>query len=657
MRFTNALAPVTLLTALALTGCSAGFNPTLVDIPEQTAIGTISGSAYGGQQPIVGAKIYLYAAGTGGYGGNGIAASTANASVSLLKSPGYVTTDVNGYFNITGDYTCTVGQQVYMVSLGGQPTTGTTNTAAGLMAVLGQCPASGSLAQQTPNVYMNEVTTVAAAYALAGFASDATHISSGAQVVTTSPLVFTLAGQGIANAFANAAQMADISTPSGSSGPSTNNGGALPTTPGGNGTVPQAEINTIANILATCVNSNGATAPCNTLFADARSGGGTTGTMATNTATAATYLAQHPYSAYIGTLFNLVGSSAAPFTPALTTAPNDFTVQIAFTGGGLSQSTRLAVDGSGNVWVASKGNNSLNEFSPLGVPLSGSTGFTGGGLNGPSSVAVDASGNVWVGDVATGYLSKFSSAGVSLAGTTGFFGNGDMQPYNLAIDTNGYVWVDNYTFATVSKVSSTGTEVLNTNDAGELQQTDGIAIDASNNVWIADGQDYEIDVLNNSTGLDDIQARKADSGEITCSYSCHFIELSAGSAPTAWISDITSELSSSTTSPTSAHNYTGGGLSTSTSNILDGAGNIWVTNLNTTVSEFNSAGTAITPSTGYTTSLTQTYGIVVDGSGDVWVTDNGTPTGTQLAEFIGAATPTVTPLVQAVINNNIAGKP
>ena len=45
-----------------------------------------------------------------------------------------------------------------------------------------------------------------------------------------------------------AANLADLAT-----------GAALSTTPAGNGTVPQSTINTIANILATCVNSTGST--------------------------------------------------------------------------------------------------------------------------------------------------------------------------------------------------------------------------------------------------------------------------------------------------------------------------------------------------------------------------------------------------------------
>ena len=88
---------------------------------------------------------------------------------------------------------------------------------------------------------MNEVSTIATAYAIAGYATDATHVSSSGS---------TLAATGIANAFASVTNLETLNT-----------GVALATTPvanGGNGTVPQSEINTLANILASCVNSSGA---------------------------------------------------------------------------------------------------------------------------------------------------------------------------------------------------------------------------------------------------------------------------------------------------------------------------------------------------------------------------------------------------------------
>jgi len=68
---------------------------------------------------------------------------------------------------------------------------------------------------------------------------------------------------------------------------SLSSGGALATTPAGNGTAPQAQIHTIANILAACINTaSRSSEACTTLFANAISGG-STGTTATDTATAA----------------------------------------------------------------------------------------------------------------------------------------------------------------------------------------------------------------------------------------------------------------------------------------------------------------------------------------------------------------------------------
>jgi hypothetical protein len=58
----------------------------------------VKGLVHGGQQPVTGAQVYLYATGITGYGA---------ASSSLLTTPGgYVTNDANGDFDITNDYIC-----------------------------------------------------------------------------------------------------------------------------------------------------------------------------------------------------------------------------------------------------------------------------------------------------------------------------------------------------------------------------------------------------------------------------------------------------------------------------------------------------------------------------------------------------------------------
>src|ERR1039458_6881805 len=323
------------LLPLALTGCT--LSTTAAPTPE--AGPAISGTVHGGQNPIIRAHVYLFAANTSGYGNASASLLTAGTGRTLDSSGGatngdyYVTTaGAGGTFSITGDYSCTAGQQVYLYAVGGDPGLGTgTNPAAGLMAALGNCPGGTSaFASGTPFVFMNEVSTVAAAYAFAGFATDAVHVSSSGT---------TAAKLGIANAFINA----EILQTSGVANPYPPPGVGYY---GGPGSVPQAEINTLGNILAACVNSNGTGSACTTLFANAESGG-TTGNLPADTATAAINIAHNPVAA-LTALYGLP-SATAPFGPALTAQPNDFTLAIYY-GAGTSGYGPLVADASGNIW-------------------------------------------------------------------------------------------------------------------------------------------------------------------------------------------------------------------------------------------------------------------------------------------------------------------
>ena len=194
-----------LVAALSLTGCAASFDPA-TSRPSLAETGAVSGTAFGGRQPVSGARIYMLQANNTAYAGQGIAASSANASTSLLTSCDgsdaigfYVLTSASGAFNLNGHTAaCTSGEQVYLLSLGGKPDGVNTNTAAGLMAVLGTC---GTDFSSSTTVNMNEVSTIAAAYAMAGFATDATHVGySGSALGRT----------GISNAFASAKLLYDM---------------------------------------------------------------------------------------------------------------------------------------------------------------------------------------------------------------------------------------------------------------------------------------------------------------------------------------------------------------------------------------------------------------------------------------------------------------
>src|SRR3984957_5015683 len=429
-----------------------------------------SGTVLHGQVPLTGAHVYLFAANTIGYG---------NASISLLESAltgasdaagAYVTTASDGSFALTGDYTCTANTEVYLYALGGDAGSGN-NPASGLLAVLGNCPTSGSFSA-TGKITVNEVSTIAAAYAMAGFTTDATHVSSSGTA---------LAQTGIANAFANAASLADLAT-----------GTALTATPVGNGIAPQSEIDTLADILAACVGATNASS-CASLFEIATADGTTTGTLPTDTASAAINIAHHP-GVNVAALYTLAGASTT-FTPALAAPPNDLTVALVFTlsdGGTLISGANgehpIAIDAEGSVWLTDPIQTSVLKFSNSGALLSPAAGYTGGGLKYLGSIAIDNSGNAWITNgmsnvpQPTGTVVELSNTGAVLSPSPGF---GPLTPYyavSIAIDRSGNAWVPYGTG--VAGLSSSGTIIsANANPPGASLGVGGIAIDVAGNIW------------------------------------------------------------------------------------------------------------------------------------------------------------------------------
>ena len=292
-----------LLASLAvglMSGCSAKFVPSAVQ-PNETPIGNIQGSVHGGQAPITGAQIYLFAAGTGGYGTSATSLIRSTAPNAFEDGNGnyYVLTDGNGNFALGGDYTCTEGTQVYAVAVGGNPGMGGTvnNTAIVQMAGLAQCPAAGNLAAQVPRLTINEITTVAFAYAMGGFGSNAFNISSNAAHSAGSATA-------IANAMANANNIVSVQWGL----PQTAANGNL------NSVIPQAKLYSLANILATCVNTSSASSSsCTSLFSAAQS---STGVVATDEANAIFNIVHNPANtsaspSRVDSIWNLT-----PATPA-----------------------------------------------------------------------------------------------------------------------------------------------------------------------------------------------------------------------------------------------------------------------------------------------------------------------------------------------------
>jgi PKD repeat protein len=583
---------------------TTGVGVTIAVAPLTSA--ALTGVVTSGLTPIAAAKVYLLAANTAGYGA--ISASLLSAAqTGASDSVGaYVTTDRNGNFSLTGEYSCVSGQQLYLYALGGNKSV---NASSGLLAAIGSCPASGASAIYAT---VNEVTTVATAYAIAGFATDAIHVASSGTA---------LAKVGVANAFANAANLATLST-----------GVALATTPAGNGTVPQTEINTLANILASCVE----TASCTTLFTTATSDGTITGTVPSETATAAINIAHHPGS-NITTLYAL--ATSAVYSPRLASVSEDFTIVLSFTGG-VSEENRMAIDGSGNVWVANYSGNSVTKFSSTGAILSGLNGFTDGGLNNPCGIAIDGSNNAWISNYSGNSVTKLSNSGAVLSGANGYTGGGLNASCIIAIDGSGNAWTTNYSTNSVTEISSLGTALSGIRGyiGGGLYSPHGIAIDGSGNAWISNGASETVAELS-TTG----SVLSGSSGISLGTFVPPFFTtgLAVDGSGNAWVVYSVGVAKLSNGRKSLSNWYTQG---FPVSIAIDGSGNAWVSDqMACTIAEYTSFGdSGEFGYSGMSSGNSCNYDVAVDGSGNVWATDNN---GSGVVELLGIATPVITPIV------------
>jgi hypothetical protein len=626
---------------LVLTGCGGSSTPAPVAKPDGPGL-ALSGKAMDALQPIVGAHVYLFAANTTGYGMASVPLLSAAGTGYADSLGGYVLTASDGTFTIPGGYTCKSTDQIYAYVLGGNAGLGS-NSAIGELAVVGACPLTFST--RPSFVWINEVTTIAAAYAIAGFANDATHVSSSGTA---------LAQTGITNAFAAAANLASLTS-----------GTALNNIPSGNASVPQSEINTLANLLAACIHSaSSVSSGCTTLLSNTEAGN----IVPTDSATAAINIAHSPAS-NVAALYALQ-SSSSPYSPALTTGPNDFSVAINFTTVVSGGTNGLAADAAGNIWLTNglyslmtlsstgsvlSGTNgyqdglygpgffaidqvgnvwvgqyevilgppgpySLYEFSNSGELLSPSGGFTGGGLARDRAIAIDPANNIWVTNLAgTGSISKFSSAGVPLSGSTGFVSPGMAEPFNIAVDVQGNVWAGNGDSNAVIKLASDGSTLSGSTgfSDGVEGYSPGIGIDSIGNVWVS--------YPSGNPSIPHHVTKFSSSGEVL-------------SGPTG---------------------YTGSGVGNGGSLAIDGADNIWIPNYwGDSIAELSNSGEVLSGPNGYVNSaLVGPYTIITDGSGNVWVSSGDIRGSCNLVEYIGIAVPVVTPLSVGVKNNMLGTRP
>jgi uncharacterized protein (TIGR03437 family) len=194
--------------------------------------------------------------------------------------------------------------------------------------------------------------------------------------------------------------------------------------------------------------------------------------------------------------------------------------------GGLAVNAQLynpygvAVDASGNVYIADELNNRIRRVSPAGIITTvaggGTAGFSGDGgpavqaqLHFPLNVAVDASGNLYISDLFNNRVRKVSPAGIIVTfagGGVSSPGDGGQAtaaaisgPSGITTDSLGDVFVAERSGNRVRKISPAGviSTVAGNGTAGysgngglavnaELYLPSDVAVDASGDIYIAD---------------------------------------------------------------------------------------------------------------------------------------------------------------------------
>jgi len=174
--------------------------------------------------------------------------------------------------------------------------------------------------------------------------------------------------------------------------------------------------------------------------------------------------------------------------------------------GQFSSPAAVAVDGSGNVYVADRWNHRIQKFSSSGKFLAkwGTNGFGDGQFEQPTGIAVDGSGNVYVSDGFNHRIQKFSSSGVFLA-KWGTKGSGDGQfvyPLGVAVDGSGNVYIAGHDNHRIQKFSSSGVFLAKWGTRGsrdgQFHSPAAVAVDGSGNVYVSDGFNHRIQKFSSS---------------------------------------------------------------------------------------------------------------------------------------------------------------
>jgi uncharacterized repeat protein (TIGR01451 family) len=161
-------------------------------------------------------------------------------------------------------------------------------------------------------------------------------------------------------------------------------------------------------------------------------------------------------------------------------------------GTGLSYPDAVAVDGSGNVYIADTGDNALKEWSAATGQVAT---LVSTGLSGPGGVAVDSFGDVYLADTGNNAIRKWNTAAGQL---TTLVSSGLSGPTGLAVDGCNVYIAD--TGHNAIKEWSAATGQVTALVSSGLSGPSGLAVDGSGNLYLADTGNHALKEWSAATG-------------------------------------------------------------------------------------------------------------------------------------------------------------
>jgi hypothetical protein len=398
---------------------------------------------------------------------------------------GWASTDATGAFRLSYVVPDDPDAVLYLIAEGPAP------SPILLATVLGDGPVETS-------IVINERTTVATAFAMAQFIA-------GHQIGGTSP--------GLQNASGIVRNLVDVETGE--------VGDLLGKAPNGLETSTMRTFNSLANLLAGCVN---VAADCTKLFKLATT---PAGRAPHETLQAAINIAHNPWQ-NPAKLFRLAARGTSPYQPALRSAPDTWALAIKYVGNGreFDGPGAMAFDENGDVWATNNyafrknhsvptcGSELLSKLTATGAdapraPYRGKR----GGLDGAGfGITLDPDGNLWVGNFgffgstcptkripSANSLSKFSPSGKPLSPPAGFTQGCISGAQGTVSDQLGNIWIANACGGTITQYREGDPDDAWVFDIGSGETAlDGIcpdnpaatpfdiAIDSAGDAWVSD---------------------------------------------------------------------------------------------------------------------------------------------------------------------------